>query len=447
MEYFEQAHENGYVAATNGLASKYLRPGKNKNLTKAFELFKHAANAGSSDGYQNLANLILSGGYNLTVFRHLHNKMKRYQGIDSNLGIDYSRPAAPNIPLAVHTFAEAAERGHFQALQTLGSEYGKQNGWLAKYFHDQQYSAFQTVHTTRSSYTEASHPSQKPTVTTLSCKDRNTVPVELEMVRLPTNSRSPANIGYLLTSSDGFVQIIDIEESSLAYKLGVRNASVITHVQSQPVVTVTRYKAITHGLTSFTIRVTAPSFSAALVHCNQRESNFKPNNSISDSAKKYNPWQSNPLVPMSHHQIIWPQMVSVTSHTHHKQLVLPLKPSCEVAAFYLTQAAYQGHTRRILDRALNAFKKTISDNEYGVTLHESEAEYGVDNKFGGFGERTVEFVDHSLHDLPPNTSNDEVVYLKENENRAHCLFEAAACGSFCSVKNVYVYLRKRSNFV
>ena len=112
------------------------------NITKAYEWFKRASDQGSLDGHHNLAIVLLTGGFNTSVFLEDEAKAEeaaraaKTSGNPDNPWAQYyngkyshavkARPfrlLPPNIPLAVKYFTLAAKGGHYQSLETLGHLY------------------------------------------------------------------------------------------------------------------------------------------------------------------------------------------------------------------------------------------------------------------------------------------------------------------------------------
>ena len=392
------------------------QPGKNRNLTKAFELFRSAAETGSLDGFFNLARLLRSGGYNLTVFRESHRlygfSPTQSPTVAENLSlddddrasgngtgdcllqptVDYSRPAGSNVPLAVHYFATAAERGHFHATQLLGSEFARSDGWLARYFKAQQREKFeiavsktlippsavidplslggskeslggmgdQTSRVLERNVTaEGGHTSDNAT---LFDWQSNGDFVILNLVR-PNEDHVPADqrkgVGFNIINQDGFVVAEDVWEDGVAYAQGLRSGSVISHVDGHAVATVTGYMALAYGRGNFQIRATFPSKHAEVV---------PPGKCSHSIVRRHN----NPLLPVNHHAVNWPTMVSVDRGGNpNQQVVLPLRPSCEVAAYYLALAAQCGHGGQVMKKAINRAVKSDLSRTFALSPRQS----------------------------------------------------------------------------
>ena len=104
FHHFTAAADGGFAAAQNGLGSMYLHgkpPIVERNVTKAFELFQNASEAGSGDGLYNVA----------SMYRH-------------GMGVE------KNIVLAVQYLSQAAAHNHPNALYHLGKAYHDWGSWI-----------------------------------------------------------------------------------------------------------------------------------------------------------------------------------------------------------------------------------------------------------------------------------------------------------------------------
>ena len=344
-EHFEAAHETGFGGASNGLGGRAMEPGPSRNLTKAFEYFQSASETGSLDGYFNLANLLRRGGYNLTVFRDEH-AVRSFAGVDSTdevscmPAVNYSRLAEPNLPMAMYYYAAAAEQGHFQSMQLLGLEYSRHDGWLGKYYSDQRDRQY------RSDLLDAGmRIAQKGS--------DNEIAVIVNLIR-PDEDEMPleerVGVGISVVARGGFVLVEDVDVHGQAFAKGVRAGSVVTHVNGIPIATVQGYSHLAHGRKNFSIWLTAPSFNAE---------------SCIDDAPTAPRYQNNPLFPSSHHAITWPTAIGV-QRGGGDPVVLPLRPSCEIAAYYLSQAARQGHSGELLESALSQLVESGISSSYSL---------------------------------------------------------------------------------
>jgi TPR repeat protein len=106
MRLFGLAAEQGYAPAQNGLGIQYM-DGENRNVTKAFEYFKLAADGGSTDGMINAANMLKVGKEGMNG-----------EGPPK----DYKK--------ALYYFGKAALEGHASALYMLGVSYRDRKSWI-----------------------------------------------------------------------------------------------------------------------------------------------------------------------------------------------------------------------------------------------------------------------------------------------------------------------------
>ena len=423
----------------NGLAGKHLAPGKGRNVTRAFELFQSAASTGSLDGYYNLAGIYRTGGYNLTVFRDTYRQVDVYDQHRNDGGeedipcgsivVDYSRPAGPNIPLAVYYYAKAAEHGHFQALQVLGSEYARHNGWLSIYAAAQRRQSYERNCTWQFGGIVAAGSSNE----SQRCVGGGGGGVVI-VLRRPDEDHLDADervgLGFSVELHNGFV-VADVETDSIAFEQGLRSGSVITHVEGEAVATVDGYTSRAHGRKVFTIHATPPSVEVGRTNSVQQKQQQQRPAGLEEAEAEVEAFEclrppptrlNNPLLPTSHHPVDWPTVLSVGTGRSGRRVVLPLRPSCEVAAYYLSRAARMGHVGTIMDRAMDELVE--SGIAEGYSLSPATATVA--------SVRSSMSTDGQHHHQQQQAQLLLRAHETDAERRAHELFEAGAMVGFAN---------------